>query len=156
LTPPVVGPLIVTARAIGAMVTVADCVAVTGGDALSVAVTLIETEPLTLYIVVKLAPVPEDGLPPMAVQLNATGCVPPLEVAVQFTGLPTVPPVGQVIVTVRAVGLIVTVADAVAVLAFASVTVTLTLCGPDVANIVVKLDPVPLAGLPPVAVQAYM
>lgn len=48
LTPPVVGPLIVTARASAAIVTVAEFVAVTGGDALSVAVTLMETVPLTL------------------------------------------------------------------------------------------------------------
>jgi hypothetical protein len=77
-------------------------------------------------VVEKLAPVPVDGVPPVAVQLNVTGAVPPLEVAVQGTGLPTVPVVGQLIVTVRAPGLIVTVADAVAVCVLASVTVTLT------------------------------
>ena len=48
LIPPVVGPLIVMARASAAMVTVAEFVAVTGGDALSDAVTLMETVPLTL------------------------------------------------------------------------------------------------------------
>lgn len=48
LTPPVVGPPIVTARVRAAIVTVADLVAVTGGVALSVAVTLIVLEPLTL------------------------------------------------------------------------------------------------------------
>src|SRR5439155_1715772 len=121
---------------------------------LSVAVTLIETLPLTLYIVVKLAPVPLDGVPPVAVQANVTGGVPPFDVALQATGLLTVPVVGQVIVTDRAPGLIATVADAVAVFAFASVTVTLTVLEPDVANIVVKVALVPLAGVPPVAAQA--
>ena len=48
LTPPVVGPLIVTARASAAMVIVAEFVAVRAGDELSVAVTLTETVPLTL------------------------------------------------------------------------------------------------------------
>ena len=102
----------------------------------------------------KLAPVPVDGVPPVAVQLNVMGVVPPLEVAVHVTGLPTVPVVGQLIVTVRAPGLIVTVVDAVAVCVLASVTVTLTVLGPEVAYIVVKLAPVALAGFPPVAVQA--
>ena len=154
LIPPVVGPLTVTARTSAATVTVAEFVAVTAGEALSVAVTLIETVPLALYIVAKLAPVPVDGFPPVAVQANVTGGVPPLEVAEQFTGLPTVPVVGQLIDTVRIAGLIATVTDAVAVFAFPSVTVTLTVFDPDVANIVVKPDPVPLAGVPPVAVQA--
>jgi hypothetical protein len=81
---------------------------------------------LALYVVVKLAPVPVDGVPPVAVQLNVTGAVPPLEVTVQATGLPTVPVVGQLSVTDRAPGLIVTVVDAVAVCALVSVTVTLT------------------------------
>src|SRR2546421_12724330 len=98
----------------------------TAGDDLSVAVTLMETLPLALYVVVKLAPVPVDGVPPVAVQANVTGAVPPLDVAVQATGLLTVPVAGQVIVTDKAPGLIVTVADAVAVFAFASVTMTLT------------------------------
>ena len=102
----------------------------------------------------KVAPVPVDGLPPVAVQLNATGGVPPVEVAEQFTGLPTVPPGGQLIVTVRMGALIATVADAVAVFAFASVTVKLTVLDPEVANVVVKVAAVPLAGLPPVAAQA--
>ena len=153
-TVPVVGPEIVTASVRGAIATVAEFVAVRAGDELSVAVTLIETLPLTLYIVVKLAPVPLDGVPPVAVQANVTGGVPPFDVALQATGLLTVPVVGQVIVTDRAPGLIATVADAVAVFAFPSVTVTLTVFDPDVVNIVVKPDPVPLAGVPPVAVHA--
>ena len=153
-TVPVVGPVIVTVNVRGAIVTVAEFVAVRAGDELSVAVTLIETVPLTLYIVVKLAPVPLDGVPPVAIQANVTGAVPPFDTAVQATGLLTVPVVGHVIITDKAPGLIVTVADAVAVFAFASVTVTLTALEPDVANTVVKVAPVPLAGVPPVAVQA--
>src|SRR5256885_5291238 len=125
-TVPVVGPVIVTANVSGAIATVAEFVAVRAGEELSVAVTLIETVPLTLYIVVKLAPVPLDGVPPVAVQANVTGAVPPFDVALQATGLLTVPVVGHVIVTDRAPGLIVTVVEAVAVFAFASVTTTLT------------------------------
>jgi hypothetical protein len=45
------------------------------------------------------------------------------------------------------------VADAVAVAAFESVTVTLTVLDPFVLYVVVKLAPVPEAGFPPVAVQ---
>jgi hypothetical protein len=49
---------------------------------------------------------------------------------------------------------IVTVADAVAVTAFASVIVTETVLLPFTEYVVEKLAPVPLAGLPPVAVHA--
>jgi len=45
---PVVGPLIVTARVNGAMVTVVEAVAVLAGLSLSVRVTLIVSEPFTL------------------------------------------------------------------------------------------------------------
>lgn len=45
-TVPVVGPVIVTASVSGAIVIVAEVVAVTGGEALSLAVTLIVTVPL--------------------------------------------------------------------------------------------------------------
>ena len=48
LTFPVVGPLIVTAKVTGAMVTVAKAVAVLTGLSLSVRVTLIVSEPFTL------------------------------------------------------------------------------------------------------------
>ncbi len=78
----------------------------------------------------KLAPVPLAGLPPVAVQANVYGVVPPEPVAVHDTAVPTVPVAGQLIVTARASGLIVTVADAVAVLAFVSVTVTLMVLDP--------------------------
>jgi hypothetical protein len=144
----------VTARARDEIVTVAEFVAVTGGTALSVAVTMIETVPFAAYIVVKLAPVPVDGVPPVAVQLNVTVPVPPLEVAVQVTGLPTVPVAGQLIVTDRAPGLIAMVADIVAVFALESVIVTETVNVPGDAYIVVRLAPVPVAGDPPVAAHA--
>ncbi len=52
------------------------------------------------------------------------GVVPPVAEAVQDIAVPTTPLAGQLIVAVRARGLIVTVADAVAVAAFASVAVT--------------------------------
>jgi len=71
-------------------------------------------------------PVPEDGDPPVAVQLNVYGDVPPLAVAVNVTAVPVVPVVGPAMLTVNASGEIVIVADAVAVLAFASVAVTVT------------------------------
>jgi len=151
---PVVGPLNVTARTSGAIVTAAELVAVTGGVALSVAVTLIVTEPFTLYCVVKVAPVPVEGVPPVAVQAKVIGPVPPVAIAVHTTGLLTVPVVGHVTVRDRAPGLMFTVIDTVAVFPFASVIVTPTVWGPDTANIVVKLEPVPDDGVPPVAVQA--
>jgi hypothetical protein len=72
---------------------------------------------------------------------------------VNVTAVPTVPVVGPAIETVRANGLIVTVAEAVAVTAFASVIVTETVFDPFVEYVVEKLAPVPLAGVPPVAVQ---
>ena len=51
-------------------------------------------------------------------------------------------------------GLMVTVAEEVAVAALPSVTVTDMVLLPLVEYVVVKLEPVPLAGLPPVAVHA--
>jgi len=75
-------------------------------------------------VVLKLELVPLAGLPPVAVQANAYGVVPPVALAVQLTAVPTVPLVGQLIVAVNASGLIVTVAEAVAVAALASVAVT--------------------------------
>jgi len=74
--------------------------------------------------VLKLEPVPLAGLPPVAVHANVYGEVPPVAEAVHETAVPTVPVVGQLMVTVRTSGLIVTVAEAVAVAALASVTVT--------------------------------
>ena len=75
-------------------------------------------------MVLKLEPVPLAGLPPVAVHANVYGEVPPVAEAVHETAVPTVPVVGQLMVTVRTSGLIVTVAEAVAVAALASVTVT--------------------------------
>jgi hypothetical protein len=68
--------------------------------------------------------------------------------------VPTVPVAGPVIVTVNGVADIEIVADAVAVAALPSVTVTDTVLLPLTEYVVEKLAPVPLAGLPPVAVQA--
>jgi hypothetical protein len=73
------------------------------------------------------------------------------------TAVLTVPLVGQLTATVggRIVGLIVMLADAVAVAELPSVAVTLTVKVVIVVTVyvVVKLAPVPDAGLPPVAVQ---
>jgi len=103
--------------------------------------------------VLKLAPVPDEGVPPVAVQAKVIGAVPPVAVAVHATGLLTVPVVGQVMSWKRP-WFITTVADAVAVFAFPSVTVTPTVKVPSVLYVVMKLDPVPDEGVPPVAVQA--
>ena len=86
--------------------------------------------PLTEYVVEKLEPVPDAGLPPVAVQANVYGDVPPEPVAVNVTAVPTVPVVGPLIVTARANGLMVIVAEAVAVFAFVSVIVTETVLEP--------------------------
>src|SRR6266705_6443555 len=142
----------VTARGNAAIVTVTDDDAVTA--LASVIVTDTVFVPLTLYVVEKLAPVPLAGVPPVAVQAKVYAVVPPEPVAVKVTAVPTVPVAGPAIETARGNGLIVTVADAVAVTAFASVIVTETVFVPFTEYVVLKLAPVPLAGVPPVAVQA--
>jgi hypothetical protein len=81
-------------------------------------------------VVEKVAPVPEAGDPPVAVHANVYAVVPPEPVAVKATAVPTVPVAGPAIDTVRASGAMVTVADAVAVTRFASVTVTETVLLP--------------------------
>jgi len=102
--------------------------------------------------VVKLAPVPVVGVPPGADQENEFGAVPPVEDALQVTGLPAVA-LPQVTVTTMGwpVTTMVAVADFFALLA--SVSVTFTTRVPFVAYVVVKLAPVPVAGLPPGADQ---
>jgi len=52
--------------------------------------------------VLKVAPVPEAGLPPVAVQEKVTVPTPPVEEAVHETAVPTVPVAGQLIVTLNA------------------------------------------------------
>ena len=90
----------------------------------SVTVTDTENVPALLYVVEKLEPVPEAGEPPVAVHANVYGAVPPVPVAVNVTAVPVVPVVGPLIETASASGEIVIVADADAVFAFVSVTVT--------------------------------
>ena len=109
-------------KAIAAMVTLADFVATVAGEAESVPVTLMLKVPFTLYVVLKLVPMPEDGLPPVAVQENVTGGVLPVDVAVHATAIPTVPVVGQLIDMVNTAAWP-TAWVAVAVFALASVTV---------------------------------
>src|SRR6266568_2898839 len=151
-TVPVVGPAMETARGNGLIVTVADAVAVTAFA--SVIVTDTVLVPFTEYVVEKLAPVPLAGVPPVAVQAKVYAVVPPEPVAVKVTAVPTVPVVGPAIETARGSAAIVTVADLVAVTALASVIVTDTVFDPLTLYVVEKLAPVPLAGVPPVAVQA--
>ena len=67
--------------------------------------------------------------------------------------MPTVPLAGQLICAASGNGLIVTVADWEAVAAFASVAVTVIVLLPFVLYVVLKVAPVPDAGLPPVAVH---
>jgi hypothetical protein len=73
---------------------------------------------------------------------------------VQVIAVPTVPLAEQATVTPNGRGAIVIVADAVAVIVFASVAVTETVLLPLTLYDTVKLAPVPDAGLPPVAVHA--
>jgi len=104
--------------------------------------------------VLKLAPVPDAGDPPVAVQANVYAVVPPEPVAVKVTAVPTVPVVGPAIVTDNGSAAIVTVAEAVAVAALASLIVTDTVLVPLTEYVVEKLAAVPLEGVPPVAVHA--
>ena len=78
----------------------------------------------------KLAPVPDAGDPPVAVQENVYGVVPPEPATVQVIAIPTVPLAGQLTVTPNGRGAMVIVADAVAVIVFASVAVTETVLLP--------------------------
>jgi hypothetical protein len=111
---PVVGPLIDAVSAKPPHVTDAEAVAVFALP--SVAVTVMVSVPLMVQVVVKLEPVPVDGLAPGALQLNVYGEVPPVAEAVKVIGVPTVPVVGPLTVAARASGLTVIVADAVWVL----------------------------------------
>ena len=72
----------------------------------------------------KLDPVPVEGDPPVAVHEKVYGDVPPVADAVHETAVLTVPLVGQLRATTNCSGLIETVAELVAVAAFASVAVT--------------------------------
>jgi hypothetical protein len=90
----------------------------------SVALTLTVKVPAVLKVVAKLDPVPVAGVPPVAVHAKVKGPVPPDALAVKDTLGPTVPVEGPVMDTARASGEMVTVADPLAVIVFASVTVT--------------------------------
>ena len=105
-------------------------------------------------MVLKLAVVPDAGVPPVAVQAKEYGVVPPDPVAVKVIAVPTVPVVGPPTVTARVSGLIAILAELEAVAELASVIATDTVYDPFRLYVVVKLEPVPLAGVPPVAVHA--
>ena len=81
-------------------------------------------------MVIRLEPVADAGVPPVAVQASEYGVVPPDPVAVKVTAVPTAPVVGPLIVTASANGLIVIVAELEAVAELASVTVTDTVWEP--------------------------
>jgi hypothetical protein len=102
---------------------------------------------------VKLAPVPVAGVPPVAVHAKVYGDVPPVADAVKVTAVPTVPVVGPVTVTTTGNGLIVMVASLNALALLASVIVALIVLLPFTEYVTVKLDPVPVAGVPPGALQ---
>jgi hypothetical protein len=109
--------------------------------------------PFAEKVVVKLAPVPLEGVPPIAVHTKVYGDVPPDPAAVRVSPDPTVPVVRPEIATARVNGLITIVAEPLAVLPFASVTVADTMNVPFALYIVVRLEPVPVTGDPPVAVH---
>ena len=111
--PAEVGPATVTASVNGLMTIKADPVAVF--VLASVITTDTVKEPLVAYVVVKLDPVPEAGLPPAAVHANVYGVVPPEPAAVKVTAVPTVPVVGPATATASASAATVIVAVTVAV-----------------------------------------
>ena len=122
-TVPVVGP--VTATTGGVDEIAIEAVLNAFAPFPSVAVALTTKVPLTLYVTVKLAPVPVAGVPPGAVHANVYGAVPPVAEAVKVTAAPTVPEAGPVTVTASGSGLIVTVVSRNAFALFVSVIVTL-------------------------------
>ena len=101
----------------------------------------------------KLAPVPVAGVPPGAVQANVYGDVPPVAEAVKVTATPTVPVVGPVTVTTGGVEDMAMDAVLNAFAPLVSVAVALTTNVPFTLYVTVKLAPVPVAGVPPGAVQ---
>jgi hypothetical protein len=103
--------------------------------------------------VVKLVPVPEAGLPPTVVHENVYGWVPPVADAVKVTGVLTVPAAGPLTESASGNGLMVIVASLNALAPLLSVTVALTVYDPLTEYVVVKLEPLPEAGLPPTAVH---
>jgi len=98
---------------------------------------------LTAKLVVKLAPVPEAGEPPVVVQEIVTGDEPPVVLAVHITGLPAVPVEGQLAVSISGWDETVTVVEPVADAWFMSLTVKLTVYVP-LAGSVTVCEPVPL------------
>lgn len=151
-TVPVAGQVMTGLTATALITTVVDAVAVFAFE--SVIVTLTVKVPAALYIVENVAAVPDDGVPPVAVQAKLYGVVPPVPVAVKVRDAPVFPVVGPEIVTESVSALMVIVADIVAVFAFASVTVTETVYEPLTLYIVDSVAALPLAGAPPVAVHA--
>jgi len=103
---------------------------------------------------VALAP-DTDGEPSPKFHENVYGVVPPVAVELTLIEVPTVPVEGTMGVTVRVNGDIMTIADFVWVAGAVaeSVPVTLIVYDPFTLYVVLKPVPVPVAGVPPVAVQ---
>ena len=91
-----------------------------------VSVTVTVTMKLSLEVYVWLTGLPVPVVLSPKSQLKLYGLVPPVAVALNDTGPPTVPVVGPLMVTASASGDIVTEADAVAVSELVSVTVKVT------------------------------
>jgi hypothetical protein len=100
-----------------------------------------------------LVPLADEGLPPTAVHVNVYGDVPPVAEAVKVTAVLTVPVVGPVTVTTGGVDEIDTVASLKALAPLLSVTVALIVLVPFTEYETVKLEPVPVEGVPPGADQ---
>jgi hypothetical protein len=152
LTVPVAGPLILAANGVEEIAISWNVVLVAALRSVTVSVTLYV--PLTANVVENVGAVPLAGLPPVTAQAYVYGDVPPVTVEVKLCRALIVPDVGPLMLAVNASGEIVTSRNAPAVLAFRSVTVSVTLYVPFTANVVEKVDAVPLAGLPPVTAHA--
>jgi len=110
------------------IVMVVDAVAVLA--LVSVTVTDTVNVPWLAYFVVKVAPDPLAGVPPVAVHANVYGVVPPVAVAVNVTVALTLAVVGPAILTPRVRAAIVMVAVVLATTAFESVALTDTVYVP--------------------------
>jgi len=95
-------------------------------------------------------PVPEAGVPPVAVQEMVTGEVPPDVLAVHIIELPAVPVDGQLAVSIRGCAETVTVAEPDAITLFASLTLNDSVNVPLIGCVTLNV-PVPVYGpVPPV------
>jgi hypothetical protein len=111
---------------------------------------------LTANVVENVDAMPLAGLPPVTAHAYVYGEVPPVMVEVKLNEVLTVPVVGPLTLAVNGSGDMVTYWKADAFVPLRSVTVRVTLYVPLTANVVEKVDAVPVAGLPPVTAHAYV